>query len=205
MARSLRGRSPPLQGLQSRGERIRGKLARRLLEVPEAPRSLQKQISQDEESPALPNQPRPKSGTWRLSLMPGVMAGSFGLMRLLGTSVPDPQPPGLDALAALLVFFIAALGEQLGWTGYILESLQQRWSQVRAGVTWGRHGPFGTSCRCCKQTGRRPGSHGNVSRPCRFGLRWSGCTSAHDGPESDAYGRDSRENLPRGQGAGDVA
>lgn len=72
-----------------------------------------------------------------LLLMPTVMAGSFGLMRLMGTPVPNPRVPGPDALAALFVFFISALGEELGWTGYILESFQQRWSPVKAGVLLG--------------------------------------------------------------------
>ena len=49
-------------------------------------------------------------------LMPGVMVFSYGLMRLMGVALPTPQFTVLAALALFLAFFIAALGEELGWS-----------------------------------------------------------------------------------------
>jgi uncharacterized protein len=54
-------------------------------------------------------------------LMPGVMVLSYGFMRLMGLPVPMPQFPVLATIAMFLVFFVAALGEELGWSGYILD------------------------------------------------------------------------------------
>ena len=36
-----------------------------------------------------------------------------------------------------LVFFIAAIGEELGWTGYATDPLQERWKALQAGVLLG--------------------------------------------------------------------
>jgi uncharacterized protein len=77
-------------------------------------------------------------------LMPGVMVLSYGLMRLLGLPLPNPHYP--TVLAVLLMsfaFFIAALGEELGWSGYVTDLLQVRWNALQAslllglvGATW---------------------------------------------------------------------
>ena len=72
-----------------------------------------------------------------LLLMPSVMVLSYGLMRLIGVPLPTPQFPVLEVLALLLVFFIAALGEELGWSGYVLDPMQDRWGALRAGILLG--------------------------------------------------------------------
>ncbi len=72
-----------------------------------------------------------------LLLMPGVTVLSYGLMRLMGAPVPTPQFPGLAAIAMFIAFFIAALGEELGWSGYITDPMQHRWGALQAGVLIG--------------------------------------------------------------------
>lgn len=73
-------------------------------------------------------------------LMPGAMSLSYGLMRLNGVSIPPPQF-SFQAVALLsLAFFCAALGEELGWSGYAIDPMQARWGALRAsivvGVVW---------------------------------------------------------------------
>ena len=63
-------------------------------------------------------------------LMPGVMALSFGILRVSGTAIPSPQFSAATALALLAVFFVAALGEELGWSGYITDPMQHRWGAL---------------------------------------------------------------------------
>jgi membrane protease YdiL (CAAX protease family) len=72
-----------------------------------------------------------------LLLMPCVMVLSYGLMRAMRVPVPTPQLPVVTAIAMFLAFFIAALGEELGWSGYITDPMQDRWSALEAGVLLG--------------------------------------------------------------------
>lgn len=70
-------------------------------------------------------------------LMPGVMALSWWLMQWWGTPVPAPRFALIPALFLLLIFFAAALGEELGWSGYILDPLQNRHGPLQAGILLG--------------------------------------------------------------------
>jgi uncharacterized protein len=70
-------------------------------------------------------------------LNPGVMVLSYGLMRLMGVPLPAPQFVVSAALAMFLMFFIAALGEELGWSGYVIDPMQDRWGALQAGVVVG--------------------------------------------------------------------
>ena len=72
-----------------------------------------------------------------LLLMPGINLVVAGLMYGMGMPPPAPQVSVLPALLMFLAFFVAALGEELGWSGYILEPLQDRWTALRAGLTLG--------------------------------------------------------------------
>jgi membrane protease YdiL (CAAX protease family) len=71
---------------------------------------------------------------------PGVTVVSYGLMRLMGSPIPAPEFPVLAALIGFLVSFIAALGEELGWSGYVVEPMQDRSNALQAsillGVVW---------------------------------------------------------------------
>jgi membrane protease YdiL (CAAX protease family) len=70
-------------------------------------------------------------------LMPGVMVLSYGLLRLTGSPIPPPQFPILAPLAMFLMFFIAALGEELGWSGYIIDPMQDRWNALPSSIVLG--------------------------------------------------------------------
>lgn len=75
-----------------------------------------------------------------LLLEPGIMILSYGVMRLTGSPVPVPQFNLLTALALGAVFFIAGLGEELGWSGYATDPLQERFGALKAsliiGLVW---------------------------------------------------------------------
>jgi membrane protease YdiL (CAAX protease family) len=70
-------------------------------------------------------------------LMPALMALSYGLLRLMGTPVPGPQFALLTPLVLFGMFFVAALGEELGWSGYVIDPLQARWNALWAGLLVG--------------------------------------------------------------------
>jgi membrane protease YdiL (CAAX protease family) len=83
---------------------------------------------------------RIKSKRWYvpiLLLMPGVSVAVYALMRWMNIPLPPPQIPLLPTLLMFLAFFVGALGEELGWSGYVLDPLQDRWSALRAGVSLG--------------------------------------------------------------------
>ncbi len=73
-------------------------------------------------------------------LMPAISLLTYGMMRLTGMPIPGPQFSVPAALAMFLAFCLAALCEELGWSGYIIDPLQERWGALRAsllvGVVW---------------------------------------------------------------------
>ena len=70
-------------------------------------------------------------------LMPGVAVLAYGVMRVMGWPLPPPQLPVLAAPGILLAFFITALGEELGWSGYATDPMQARWNALQAGILLG--------------------------------------------------------------------
>jgi membrane protease YdiL (CAAX protease family) len=70
-------------------------------------------------------------------LNPGIAVVAYGLMRLLGVPLPAPQFPVLAALTMFLASFIAALGEELGWSGYAIDPMQDRRNALQASVLLG--------------------------------------------------------------------
>ena len=70
-------------------------------------------------------------------LMPGVSAVVYTLMHWMGVPLPAPQVSVVPALLMFTAFFAGALGEDLGWSGYVLDPMQARWSALRSGVTLG--------------------------------------------------------------------
>ena len=81
---------------------------------------------------------------WRLVpallLMPLVTAAAFAILRWIGRPVHQPWFPLPGALLLFLVFVVAALGEELGWSGYALDPMQERLGPLGAalvlGVIW---------------------------------------------------------------------
>src|SRR5690242_9396194 len=70
---------------------------------------------------------RIKDKSWYLAILlvnPVIAVLAFGVMRVLGTAVPNPRPSMfLAAIPLFLAFFVAALGEEIGWTAYATEPL----------------------------------------------------------------------------------
>jgi uncharacterized protein len=72
-----------------------------------------------------------------LLLMPGVSMFSYGVMRWMGIPVPTPHFALWETLGLMLACFVAALGEELGWSGYAIDAMQDRWGALRAGLLLG--------------------------------------------------------------------
>lgn len=72
-----------------------------------------------------------------LLLMPAMTAVAYGVMRAAGVPLPAPQFPVLAVPVLFLAFFAAGVGEELGWSGYVTDVLQARWSALRTGVLVG--------------------------------------------------------------------
>jgi membrane protease YdiL (CAAX protease family) len=70
-------------------------------------------------------------------LIPTMTILQYGLMRLMGVSIPGLQFPLLMMPVYFLVFFILAIGEEVGWSGYALDPLQDRWGALSAGIILG--------------------------------------------------------------------
>lgn len=72
-----------------------------------------------------------------LLLVPAVTVLGYVLMRLTGLPLPAPQFPLLAAVSLGVVFFVAALGEELGWSGYAVDPLQDRSTALEAAILVG--------------------------------------------------------------------
>ncbi|UCC86517.1 MAG: CPBP family intramembrane metalloprotease [Anaerolineales bacterium] len=70
-------------------------------------------------------------------LMPAMMVVQYGWMKLMRVPLPDPQLPFLMVPVSFGMFFIAALSEEVGWQGYAIEPLQNRWNALTASVILG--------------------------------------------------------------------
>jgi uncharacterized protein len=46
----------------------------------------------------------------------------------------------LPALLMFVAFFVGALGEELGWSGYVIDPLQDRWNALQASLVVGAVG-----------------------------------------------------------------
>jgi membrane protease YdiL (CAAX protease family) len=86
---------------------------------------------------------RIKGKTWYVPIVllwPAMMVLEYGLMKLMGVPLPDPRLPVLMLPISFAVFFIAALGEEVGWQGYAMDPLQDRWNALTAsiivGIVW---------------------------------------------------------------------
>ena len=87
-----------------------------------------------------------------LLLMPTVSVVVYALMRGLGLPLPTSPTqaqsisqvladlPIVSALLMFAAFFVGALGEELGWSGYVLDPLQERWNALQAGLILGAVG-----------------------------------------------------------------
>ena len=73
-------------------------------------------------------------------LMPCIMVLSYIAMRRMGVVLPAPQVSLATTLILFVLFFIAAIGEELGWMGYAIDPLQDRFGALGGalllGVVW---------------------------------------------------------------------
>ncbi len=73
-------------------------------------------------------------------LMPGIMAVSYVAMRSMGEPLPAPQISITTTLVLFAVFFVSAIGEELGWSGYAIDPLQARFGALGGalllGIVW---------------------------------------------------------------------
>lgn len=72
-----------------------------------------------------------------LLLMPVTMILANGVMNGRPTIALAYQFPGAMVLGSSLLFFIAALAEEVGWSGYVLEPFQKRWDALTASLILG--------------------------------------------------------------------
>jgi CAAX protease family protein len=86
---------------------------------------------------------RIRAKVWYVPILlfwPGVMVLSYGVIRLAGSPIPIPQLTVWKPLVLLVACFIAALGEELGWMGYMIGPMQTRWNALQAslflGLVW---------------------------------------------------------------------
>ena len=70
-------------------------------------------------------------------LLPFIYLMSFGVVRLMLPLPDEPQIPYLTIPILLVVFFIAAAGEEAGWMGYAVDPMQDRWSALTTGIILG--------------------------------------------------------------------
>jgi hypothetical protein len=73
--------------------------------------------------------------------MPGVMVLSYVAIRVMHTPISRPAFSIWLALELFAVFCVAAVGEEIGWSGYAIDRLQSRWPAFHAsvilGLLWG--------------------------------------------------------------------
>jgi membrane protease YdiL (CAAX protease family) len=83
---------------------------------------------------------RVKNKNWYLAFIlinPVIAVLAYGLMCVINKSIRNPTLSLLAIFPMFALFFISALGEEIGWTGYATEPLQRRWGIVIAGLVLG--------------------------------------------------------------------
>ncbi len=83
---------------------------------------------------------RVKNKNWYVAIIfinPAIAVLAYGTIRASGISLPNPAPLSFAIFPMFVIFFIAALGEEIGWTGYATEPLQRQWGTLTAGIILG--------------------------------------------------------------------
>jgi membrane protease YdiL (CAAX protease family) len=71
-------------------------------------------------------------------LMPLIYLLTYLVMCLMGLPFPDePYFPFLLIPLLFVLFFIFAIGEEVGWTGYVTDPMQERWSALTSSIILG--------------------------------------------------------------------
>jgi len=72
-----------------------------------------------------------------LLAMPAIFGLTYVLMRIAGWSVPHMWTPSPSLGLVFLAFFIAAAGEEFGYTAYLTDRMRPNWSMLGAGLVIG--------------------------------------------------------------------
>jgi membrane protease YdiL (CAAX protease family) len=70
-------------------------------------------------------------------LMPAMMFLAYWIMILAGLPLPEPYIPLMLVLTFFPVFFVFAVGEEVGWLGYAIDPMQDWWSALKASTVLG--------------------------------------------------------------------
>lgn len=70
-------------------------------------------------------------------LMPLTALLSYWYVKITGTLLPQPDISILSILIFFIVYFIGAIGEELGWSGCIIEALQNKYGALKASIITG--------------------------------------------------------------------
>ncbi|OKH98538.1 hypothetical protein A6A06_30800 [Streptomyces sp. CB02923] len=82
---------------------------------------------------------RGRPGWWALSVLavPAMFLVTYGLLAAAGEPPGGPHSPLASVPLLLVLYFVAAVAEEAGWTGYLLRPLQERWGALGAGLVIG--------------------------------------------------------------------
>ena len=83
---------------------------------------------------------RIRSTAWDLPALfirPAVTIVSYALMRALRAPLPDPRFPVGSVPAMAVGFLLLAWTEEVGWSGYATDRMEQRWSAILTGLVLG--------------------------------------------------------------------
>jgi membrane protease YdiL (CAAX protease family) len=73
-----------------------------------------------------------------LFLTPSIYAASYGVMRLARLPLPERvRIPVKEAPAYFVMYLVGDTGEELGWSGYATDHMQERWGALKAGLLLG--------------------------------------------------------------------
>ncbi|MBC7935595.1 MAG: CPBP family intramembrane metalloprotease [Rhizobacter sp.] len=72
-----------------------------------------------------------------LFLMPAISLLSFLYMKLSVGILPGPKISTLFVVIFLILYFIGAIGEEIGWSGYVTPLLQNRYGALKASLLLG--------------------------------------------------------------------
>ncbi|MDQ3836859.1 MAG: hypothetical protein M3270_07995 [Thermoproteota archaeon] len=76
-----------------------------------------------------------------ISLAPAMLFLAYWVMYFTGVSLPKPDTPILLVAILFPLFFISAIGEEMGWLGYAIDPMQYRGGALKAsiilGTIWG--------------------------------------------------------------------
>jgi uncharacterized protein len=69
--------------------------------------------------------------------MPTIATLSYCYLKLIGKILPEPSTPFLSVIIFFFVFFVGAIGEEVGWSGYVTDPLQNQYGAFKASIIIG--------------------------------------------------------------------